>query len=375
MLREYLYRAKHVQVAETHKQLISIMSPKLRGELSLQINGPWLTTVRFLQRIELSCMIRIALALETAVYVPTELLSSHVMYKLYRGTVVYCGKVVAKGSVFGLECIVRREDVRPRPARALAHLEVSQITGEELTTIINATITEYDKEGNESQAPLYPIAKRQLQWERIRLSLLHTARLVRAVGLRKTSVWDLSLKHMSREQAEIQSKETKRAYMAQRTQHSLMALGVTPADGTMASNSDDSHEPAKVAPPVASADSAVSDESRAERGKKGMAYTEADVNAASAEVARTTSAAGAATEASAAASLQSLFALLARMEQTANRRYSELDAKLSLLAAGAAEGTDLRPDEHSPTISSSGRRRRRSTFSSTSASATASADV
>ena len=98
-----------------------LMSPKLQGELSLQINGPWLTKVRFLMRIEMDCAVRIALALSAAVYVPTELLRADYLYHLARGTVVYRGAILIGDSVWGEDSILRREDHRSVPARCVRH--------------------------------------------------------------------------------------------------------------------------------------------------------------------------------------------------------------------------------------------------------------
>ena len=36
-LREYLFRAKHVQAGEAQRDLMLLMSPKLQGDLSLQV--------------------------------------------------------------------------------------------------------------------------------------------------------------------------------------------------------------------------------------------------------------------------------------------------------------------------------------------------
>lgn len=194
-LREYLIRAKHVQVGESQKELVRLMSPKLQGELSLQINGPWLTSVRFLRKIEMACAIRIALALQEALYVPTELLVADSMYHITRGTVVYRGSVLVGGSIWGEDCILRRVDYRSRPARALTYAQVSQISGEILADIINDSVTVFDSKGEATRASRYPTATKKLRWERIRLSLLAEARkVINAAGSKAR--WDMALGQM-----------------------------------------------------------------------------------------------------------------------------------------------------------------------------------
>ena len=203
-LREYLIRAKHVQVGDSQRELVMLMSPKLQGELSLQINGPWLTSVQMLRRIEMGCIVRIALALVSRVYVPTELLNADSMYYLDRGSVVYRGNVLITGTVWGEDCVVSRIDMRSRPARALAYVEVAQLSGEEMTEIISTSQMVYDKEGNEMNYYMFPIAMRKLRWARVRLTLIHAARqtiLSRSEGGMKH--WDKALGQMEQDIGQV----------------------------------------------------------------------------------------------------------------------------------------------------------------------------
>ena len=108
-----------------------------QGELSLQINGPWLTTIRFLRKVEVACAVRIALSVNMAVYVPTELVRADSMHYLNHGTVVYRGSVLITGAVWGDDCILRRADMRSRPARALTYANVSLIPAAKLVSIIS----------------------------------------------------------------------------------------------------------------------------------------------------------------------------------------------------------------------------------------------
>ena len=206
-LREYLIRAKHVQIGESQRQLMLLMSPKLQGELSLQINGPWLTTIRFLRKIEVGCAIRIALSIKSAVYVPTELLMADSLYYIDRGTVVYRGNVLTGGRVWGEDCIISRVDIRSRPARALTYVAVSQIIGSVLIDIIQTSVVVYDKQGGVGNAFVYPTAVKKLRWERVRLSLIAEARLRLASSGNVKGRWDLALGSMELDLEKVKETE------------------------------------------------------------------------------------------------------------------------------------------------------------------------
>jgi len=170
-LREYIMRTKHIQSMNAQNQLMSLMSPKLQGELSLQVNGPWLMALPFLSGVEVACMVRIALALKPLVFVPTELLPSESMYYLAKGTVVHRGGVKTGGSVWGTDCVLNKAALRSRPARALTYAEVSRIHRDELKAIINTSVERVDENGQFIIIFEYPQAVKRLRWETIRTGL------------------------------------------------------------------------------------------------------------------------------------------------------------------------------------------------------------
>lgn len=171
-LREYLYRTKHVMMGNAQRELMLLLSPKLQGELSLQINGPWLTRVPFLRQVETGAVVQIALNLEPLVFVPTEILPSENMYYLENGTVVHRGSVMLGGSVWGTDCFLNRAELRSRPARALTHAEVSRIHRDILKDIIYKHVERVDKDGQPIIIYEFPGAVRRLRWETIRTGLI-----------------------------------------------------------------------------------------------------------------------------------------------------------------------------------------------------------
>ncbi|KOO22153.1 voltage-gated ion channel superfamily [Chrysochromulina tobinii] len=154
-LREYLYRSEHVQVCKSQQALMMLLSQKLQGELSLQVNGPWLMTIPFLRGIETACSVLISLKLESMVFVPTELLPADAMYHVSKGTVIYRGPVLLGGSVFGDDCILQRISLRSLPARALTYVDVTRVTCENLLSIVYDRI---DGSSGASATFKYPLA-------------------------------------------------------------------------------------------------------------------------------------------------------------------------------------------------------------------------
>lgn len=168
------------------------MSPKIQGELSLQVNGTWLTRVSFLQRVELDAVVQVAMSLEPQVYVPTELLPSENLYYMCNGTVVHRGEVVLGGSVLGTDCFLQRDDLRSRPARALTHVEVSLIHRDVMMGIIHRHIEAVDQTGRQVVIYAYPRASSALRWEMMRIALTRElrARAGAAAQSKAASRWD-----------------------------------------------------------------------------------------------------------------------------------------------------------------------------------------
>ena len=167
-LREYLYRSQHVQVGKSQQALMMLLSQKLQGELSLQVNGPWLMTIPFLRGIEAACSVRISLTLEPMVFVPTELLNADAMYHVSKGTVIHRGLVLLGGSVFGDDCILQRISLRSLPGRALTYVDVTRVTRKNLLSIV------YDKVDGASGASAafkYPLAADKVRWSAIWLAM------------------------------------------------------------------------------------------------------------------------------------------------------------------------------------------------------------
>lgn len=179
-LRDYLFRTKSVQFRESQRELMDHLSPKLKGELSLQVNGPWLTLVPFLRRVETECSVRVALALRSRVYIPTEMLPADCMYMLGSGMIVHRGKVVGGGNIWGADCILCRIDLRSRPARALTYVEVDMVHRDVLLDIIYSNFSRTNPDGSDVVVLEFPIAVHRIRWYTVMLGMLREYQRLRS---------------------------------------------------------------------------------------------------------------------------------------------------------------------------------------------------
>ena len=65
-LREYFHQTRHLQVADAHRHLMNLMSPKLQGEVAWSISEKWLTRVWFLRTAGKPFMVQLSRAAEAA---------------------------------------------------------------------------------------------------------------------------------------------------------------------------------------------------------------------------------------------------------------------------------------------------------------------
>ena len=173
-LREYLWRARAVQMNAAQRSLLMNMSPKIRGEISLQVSGPWLTKIPFLKSVEVECIVGISLALKSAVFAPAELLEADSLYFISRGTCVHHGLVHVGGSFFGDDCVLANPALRSEPARAVTYVEVSCLDREGLLAVIDQSRVGTDTRGRRVEIKAYPDALCRLRWHAIRIAVIRS---------------------------------------------------------------------------------------------------------------------------------------------------------------------------------------------------------
>ena len=132
-LREYFHQTRHLQVARSNKELISMMSPMLQGKVVWEINQRWLKHVWFLRNAEDKFMVKLALTLKAAVFAPSELCPIGYMYISHRGIALYGGRVLTSGKVWGEDMILSSPTLRSKyAARCMTYVEAYVISRDEL---------------------------------------------------------------------------------------------------------------------------------------------------------------------------------------------------------------------------------------------------
>ena len=80
-LREYFQQTRHVHRGRVRRQLLTLMSPQLQGEVCIEMNQKWLQRVNFLRGAERELVVLVAVALQPAVFAPSE----HMHMDMYTG--------------------------------------------------------------------------------------------------------------------------------------------------------------------------------------------------------------------------------------------------------------------------------------------------
>ena len=132
-LREYFHQTRHLLVADSNKELISMMSPMFQEDVVWQINQRWLKHVWFLRNAEDKFMVKLALTLKAAVFAPSELCPIGYMYISHRGIALYGGRVLTSGKVWGEDMILSSPTLRSKyAARCMTYVEAYVISRDEL---------------------------------------------------------------------------------------------------------------------------------------------------------------------------------------------------------------------------------------------------
>ena len=133
-LREYLYKTKHVAETRSRRLVLEKLSVALQGEVALLANEHWLAQVPIftvkdpaeaIDPRRKTLLSAVALALEGAVYAPSEWLPGNNMYLLERGLVCFGGQVYGTGRVWGWRSMTYTEWQPHKTARALTYVELN----------------------------------------------------------------------------------------------------------------------------------------------------------------------------------------------------------------------------------------------------------
>jgi hypothetical protein len=100
-LREYMHQTKHLQIAAASKEIITLLSPALQGEVVWMVHKPWLSRVPFFHGAEPEFLVQISLSLSPLVFTPGELAINGFLYIVHRGIALFGGRVLTSGKVRG----------------------------------------------------------------------------------------------------------------------------------------------------------------------------------------------------------------------------------------------------------------------------------
>jgi len=147
-----------VRHGHQRKQLLSLMSPQLQGEVCMTVLGHQLESVPFLRGAERELILLVGSSLEPALFAPGELTSMGNLYIIQKGVALYGGQVLTSGKLMGQDMILRRQSLCHLAARAMSYLEVYCISRAELIEL----------------ARPFPIASSVIRWAAFRLALIRT---------------------------------------------------------------------------------------------------------------------------------------------------------------------------------------------------------
>lgn len=155
-LREYFHATRHLRLAATHNKLLADMSPSLQSECMWLVHKPWLMRVHFLQQAPHWFMAELAVTLEAQVFAPGELAPRGFLYVVHSGVVLFGGRVLTAGKVWGLDVIISNVKLRSVACgRAMTYLEVYRISGRRLMEL----------------ASTFPSMHKHMRWHAVKLAM------------------------------------------------------------------------------------------------------------------------------------------------------------------------------------------------------------
>ena len=174
-LRQYFHKTQHIRASKKRSQLLHIMSPTLRSEVSWEINKEWLSRVWFLQECSNGFLVQLSLKIEPIVFAPGEIAPIGPLYVVNRGLALYGGKVLGRGASWGEDVILSNAHLqRALCALAMNFLDAFRLSRDDL----------------EDTQRSFPSEAQRIRKMAIRLAL-RRAVVLEAMIHRKASLMDL----------------------------------------------------------------------------------------------------------------------------------------------------------------------------------------
>ena len=131
-LREYMHEMANLRTGAQSRLMLSHLSPAMQGEVLWLLHHRWIRKVWYFRMLSShhGMLIQVASKLANMVFPPAEFCPSGYMYIVQRGSVLWAGRVIREGGVWGDDVILESEDLQlDFPALAASYLLVFTING------------------------------------------------------------------------------------------------------------------------------------------------------------------------------------------------------------------------------------------------------
>ena len=155
-LRTYMFATRHLQVSRSNHGLMELFSPKLRGEISLEVYQGIHEKVAFFQNIERECLEQVLYRLQPLVLVPRERATTTCFYFIVNGYVINRGFIIGRETAWGADCVLAEPRLRRFAGRALTYTELHFLTREDILGVMQE----------------YPLAYVVVRWAAIKAALI-----------------------------------------------------------------------------------------------------------------------------------------------------------------------------------------------------------
>jgi len=139
-MREYLHAQRNCQMRLETAKSISALSPSLQVEVIMYVHQTLFDKIWYLRHVEPSICVQLALKLNSSVMAPGELASLRRMYIIERGMVLYAGKVLTSGKLWGVDDIILTAGLlkyeRLDRARTMSYVEYRELSRDDFMEVV-----------------------------------------------------------------------------------------------------------------------------------------------------------------------------------------------------------------------------------------------
>ena len=163
--RSYMRNTKELRRKSAYDDVVSHLSPGLRGEIMLYLSTTTFSHVYYLSGIEGDCLVQLAARLTRHGYPPRERMASIDLNIILRGIAARSGELLYGGMCWGVDCILTSGVLRDtRPTTALTYVEVQALSRANLFEVLES----------------YPESAKMVQNAAVRMALKRTVILLKA---------------------------------------------------------------------------------------------------------------------------------------------------------------------------------------------------